>query len=251
MLAYVWLRRTCEWSTFVTVRPKCLYSMSSQASKSRKPTFYAVLNVPETATPGEIRAAFITKSKQCHPDMNPHKPELHDEFVQINEAYNILSNAATRWEYDLTLGRASKVSSSRASPFGSVPNHRQQSYSYYYEKATSRSNYRQSRTYGFSPQVVDPMQKQKHNRIVVIGVLIFMVAGSSFGYLLVRSRHKVYKSQAEESSRRAHQLYVEAKERGRANGFKRQLEILISQHDGLDKVNATKILQQEFDEKRK
>lgn len=30
------------------------------------------------------------------------------------------------------------------------------------------------------------MQKQKHNRIVVIGVLIFMVAGSSFGYLLVR-----------------------------------------------------------------
>lgn len=37
----------------------------------------------------------------------------------------------------------------------------------------------------------------------------------------------------------------------RANGFKRQLEILISQHDGLDKVNATKILQQEFNEKRK
>ncbi|KAK2554228.1 DnaJ-like protein subfamily C member 4 [Acropora cervicornis] len=204
-----------------------------KSSKSRKPTFYAVLNIPETATPAEIRAAFITKSKQCHPDMNPHKPELHDEFVQINEAYNILSNAATRWEYDLTLGTASNVSSSRASPFGSVPNRRQ------------------SRTYGFSPQVVDAMQKQKHNRIVVIGVLIFMVAGSSFGYLLVRSRHKVYKSQAEESSRRAHQLYVEAKERGRANGFKRQLEILISQHDGLNKVNATKILQQEFDEKRK
>lgn len=40
--------------------------------------------------------------------------------------------------------------------------------------------------YGFSPQVVDATQKQKHNRIVVIGVLIFMVAGSSFGYLLVR-----------------------------------------------------------------
>ncbi|XP_068751809.1 dnaJ homolog subfamily C member 4-like isoform X3 [Montipora capricornis] len=251
-------QKTSEWQAFGVFHLKCPYLVSRRGSTSRKQTFYEVLDVPQTATPGEIRSAFIEKSKQeclfntlqSHPDMNPHKPELHDAFVQINEAYNVLSNAGTRKEYDLMLGKASNLSSSRGNPFGSVPNHRKQSYSYYYEKATSRSNYRQSRPYGFSPQVVNAAQKQKHNRIVMIGILVFMVVGSSLSYLIVRSRHKVYKTQAEESSRRAHQLYVEAKERGRANGFKRQLELLISQHNGLDKVTASKILR-EFDEKRK
>ena len=45
-------------------------------------------------------------------------------FSQINEAYNVLSNAGTRKEYDLMLGKASNLSSSRGNPFGSVPNHR-------------------------------------------------------------------------------------------------------------------------------
>ena len=47
-------------------------------------------------------------------------------------------------------------------------------------------NNRQSRPYGFSPQVVNAAQKQKHNRIVMIGVLVFMVVGSSLSYLIVR-----------------------------------------------------------------
>ena len=44
--------------------------------------------------------------------------------AQINEAYNILSDASRRHEYDVRLGKAGSSSSSRTNPFGSVPNHR-------------------------------------------------------------------------------------------------------------------------------
>jgi len=76
------------------------------------------------------------------------------------------------------------------------------------------------------------------------------VTGAAASFFIIRSRHNLYRATADESSRKAHQLYAQARERARANGLKRQLEHLISQHNGLEKVAATKSLQH-FDEKGK
>lgn len=239
------------YQPFIVCQAVCPYSTASHASSSREQTLYEVLDISETATLGEIRDAFITKSKESHPDMDPLKPELHDTFVQINEAYNILSNASRRREYDLTLQNTFNSSASGTNPFGSVPRNRQSSYSYYYDRATSSSNYRQSRDYGFTAPVVNSAQKQKHNKMIMIGAFVFMVAGAAASYFIIRSRHKLYRAQAEESNRKAGQLYAQAVERGRENGLKRQLEHLIAQHSsGLEKIAATKSLQH-FEEKRK
>ena len=54
--------------------------------------------------------------------------------TQINEAYNILSDASRRHQYDVTLGKAGSSSSSSTNPFGSVPNHRYHYLTHFKEK---------------------------------------------------------------------------------------------------------------------
>ncbi|KAI9301231.1 hypothetical protein BJ944DRAFT_271793, partial [Cunninghamella echinulata] len=53
-------------------------------------------------------------SKKYHPDLNPNNKEAHDKFLQVNEAYAILGNEASRRQYDAELDRSSgsNVSSS-------------------------------------------------------------------------------------------------------------------------------------------
>ena len=45
-------------------------------------------------------------------------------FLQINNAYSVLSDATQRLEYDLKLREVTITQSSEGSPFGSVPQHR-------------------------------------------------------------------------------------------------------------------------------
>lgn len=40
---------------------------------------------------------------QLHPDSDPSNPELHSQFVKLNEAYRVLSRDLSRKEYDLKL----------------------------------------------------------------------------------------------------------------------------------------------------
>jgi molecular chaperone DnaJ len=62
--------------------------------------FYAVLGVPDTATPAEIKKAYRKLAKQFHPDTNPNKPQAAEKFKQISEANTVLSDAEKRAKYD-------------------------------------------------------------------------------------------------------------------------------------------------------
>lgn len=42
---------------------------------------------------------------QLHPDSDPSNSALHSQFVELNEAYRILSKELSRKEYDLKLHR--------------------------------------------------------------------------------------------------------------------------------------------------
>jgi molecular chaperone DnaJ len=59
--------------------------------------YYKVLGVPQAATEAEIRRAYRKLAKQNHPDANPGK---EDRFKEISAAYEVLSDAAKRKEYD-------------------------------------------------------------------------------------------------------------------------------------------------------
>jgi curved DNA-binding protein len=62
--------------------------------------YYETLGVAKTATEDEIRSAFRKLARKYHPDVAKDKATAEEKFKQINEAYEVLSDAEKRKKYD-------------------------------------------------------------------------------------------------------------------------------------------------------
>ncbi len=62
--------------------------------------YYAILGVNKTATPEEIKQAFRKLARKYHPDVNPDNKQAEATFKEVNEAYEVLSDADKRKKYD-------------------------------------------------------------------------------------------------------------------------------------------------------
>jgi curved DNA-binding protein len=62
--------------------------------------YYDVLGVSRDADEKEIRSAFRKLARQYHPDVNPGDESAEERFKEINEAYEVLSDAEKRAKYD-------------------------------------------------------------------------------------------------------------------------------------------------------
>ena len=71
--------------------------------------YYAVLGVLRDATAEEIRQAYLTAAQRLHPDKNKAAGET-ELFLEVQQAYEVLSNAKRRKAYDATLPKEEIVS---------------------------------------------------------------------------------------------------------------------------------------------
>ncbi len=62
--------------------------------------YYEVLGVPRSATADEIKKAFRKLARVHHPDVAKDKKAGEKKFKEINEAYEVLSDAEKRAKYD-------------------------------------------------------------------------------------------------------------------------------------------------------
>lgn len=65
--------------------------------------YYKILGVSRTASGDEIKKAYRKLARKYHPDVNPGDKQAEARFKEINEAYEVLSDASKRRKYD-TLG---------------------------------------------------------------------------------------------------------------------------------------------------
>lgn len=62
--------------------------------------YYDVLGVKENASADEIKKIYRKLAQKYHPDRNPDKPEAEERFKEVQEAYDVLSDAKKRKQYD-------------------------------------------------------------------------------------------------------------------------------------------------------
>lgn len=62
--------------------------------------YYRILGISKDAGADDIRAVYRRLARQYHPDVNPNNREAEERFKEINEAYEVLSDAEKRRKYD-------------------------------------------------------------------------------------------------------------------------------------------------------
>jgi molecular chaperone DnaJ len=65
-----------------------------------KRDYYEVLGVAKTASDTELKGAFRKLAMKFHPDKNPGDKAAETQFKELNEAYQVLSDAQKRAAYD-------------------------------------------------------------------------------------------------------------------------------------------------------
>ena len=62
--------------------------------------YYQILGIDKKAAESDIKKAFRKLARQYHPDLNPNDKKAEAKFKEINEAYEVLSDADKRKKYD-------------------------------------------------------------------------------------------------------------------------------------------------------
>ncbi len=62
--------------------------------------YYEILGIVESADAPAVKQAYRRLARQFHPDLNPGDQEAEERFKSLNEAYEILSDADRKSQYD-------------------------------------------------------------------------------------------------------------------------------------------------------
>lgn len=67
---------------------------------SKKRDYYDVLGIAKDASTNDIKLAYRRLARKYHPDVNKTDPNASDKFIEIQEAYEVLSDENKRRNYD-------------------------------------------------------------------------------------------------------------------------------------------------------
>jgi len=111
---------------------------------------YNVIGVEKTATKAELKSAYFAKTKTCHPDLFPGDKKKSEQFLKLQEAYEVLGDETKRRQYDRTGGAPSQQPSSRPyqQPYQKPYQHphQQQNYDPFRPRTRSRTRNRTTNT---------------------------------------------------------------------------------------------------------
>ncbi|XP_014393486.1 PREDICTED: dnaJ homolog subfamily C member 4 isoform X3 [Myotis brandtii] len=167
--------------------------------------YYELLGVHPGASTEEVKRAFFSKSKELHPDRDPGNPALHSRFVELSEAYQVLSREQSRRNYDQQLRSATppKPPGAANPPSSSWEPPNAQYWAQFH---------------GVRPQRPESRRQQyRHNQRVLGYCLLIMLAGMGLHYVAFRKLEQMHRSFMDEKDRIITTIYNDTRARARAN----------------------------------
>ncbi|KAK7067320.1 DnaJ molecular chaperone y domain [Halocaridina rubra] len=217
------------WNRYLAAR---LLSTARTAYK----THYETLGLERECSSSDIREAFIRLSKEVHPDKNPHNPSRHQQFIQLNEAYSVLSRPEQRRVYDAELlyrKHTANVHTNKPNYDGfatDAPPERVifRDESLWEHRDRSKDKYYEGRPYYGVPGV-----KKLPNSYIVFGIIVFTVVGAIFHFFLAKKASEFTTKQLDKRDQLASMHYMKIREAAKANGNELQ-KVLFRQRNEAD-----------------
>ena len=78
----------------------CTKCLRRGLTSGPKEDLYVILGVPKTATKKEIKESYLKLAKKYHPDANTDNPQAKEQFQELVNAYDILSDDSRKQRYD-------------------------------------------------------------------------------------------------------------------------------------------------------
>ncbi|KAM4815437.1 dnaJ homolog subfamily C member 4 isoform 2-T2 [Thomomys bottae] len=189
-------------------RPPTRALAAAAGQRSGPSNYYELLGVDPGASAEEVKRAFFTKSKELHPDRDPGNPTLHSRFVELNEAYRVLSREQSRHSYDQQLRSASTSPGTTA--HSTSPHHTHSSWAPPNEQYWAQFHH-------VRPQGPEARQQQYKNNQQVMGYcLLLMLAGMGLHYIAFRKLEQVHRNFMDEKDRIITAIYNDTRARARA-----------------------------------
>lgn len=205
---------------------------------------YDTLGLDKTATQQEIRFAFLSLSKQLHPDINRKDPENHGKFVRLNEAYMTLSKPLKRREYDLSLAarvqlarNARNMSSSHVYGSSAAPGMGSNYYEYgntaeqqrfWDETIWSMRDQTKDKFYEGRPYYGISRVERLSNAYILLGCFALMAFGIVVHYFAISKSRDMHRKVLDEKDRIHFSNLAKARDYARTHGNTLQLQILKS-----------------------
>lgn len=173
---------------------------------------YEILGLKMDCSPKDIRNAFVQLSKEHHPDMKKSKyEESSRDFIQVNEAYQVLSKPHSRANYDLSLKGIDTVNYIKRDTVYEPWRVDPMSYS---EKGPIYSPY-----YG-----IRGMRKMSNYKIVIFCILFCAFGAMIQGFAIFGSSAMYRRQENDRKSAVYSSNYEAARERAEKNGNAEQIK---------------------------
>lgn len=197
---------------------------------AKRRSHYEVLGVKPSATAVDIKAAFIQMSKKYHPDKNMDDPSMHAKFVELNEAYSVLSDLSTRSLYDAGLRGAARYSATHQSSEG--PFYYNQSYSEHssqkfydasfweHRDKSNDEHFKKKPYYGIRGVPRLP------NTVIAVGIFVFISLGIIMHIVAVKTTTQYRIKKMEENDKICSKILDDAQQQAQLHSKEQQLQIM-------------------------
>ena len=171
--------------------------------------YYEILKVSKNASNKQIRDSYKKLIKKYHPDIYRGNKEFAEKITKdLNDAYDTLSNAEKRAEYDLSLSLDYTTNNSNTTKYTQTQN-----YNYYrktYQTPTS-SNAKQEKTWDqiFKEKIYNVIDERTKNlnskhkiRLVlfIIVIALFFTLMSIVDYINFFNSQKTFRETSEQNN---------------------------------------------------